>query len=150
MRPRKNKLLSRRNILGIIILAILLLILGLLIKNFIKADKAPIIKEKPFHGSVKIAILNGNGYPNVANEVKEYFLRNYSENVDVVGCRNVDSRKFIYKQSLIILKHNQPEKLDYIMKLTNIPFRIMAFDEESIEEVQIILGKDYLEYFPKE
>jgi len=149
MRPRKNKVFSLRKLLGIIALVLFFLLLGLYLKRFMKIENIPLIDEKTFDGSVKIAILNGNGYPNVANEVKEYFLRNFSANIDVVGCRNVDSRKFIYKQSLIVLKHNQPEKLDFIMKLTNIPYRIFAFDEEAIEEIQIILGKDYLEYFRK-
>jgi len=148
MRPRKNKVNLLRNGLIILILAVVLLATGFTVIKLFKTEKILNIEEKEFSGSVKIAILNGNGYSNVANDVKEFFLNDYSEHIDVVGCRNVDSRKFIYKQTLVVLKHDHPEKMNYILKLTNIPHRILAFDDEAIEEVQIILGKDYLEYFP--
>ncbi|MFO7897340.1 MAG: LytR C-terminal domain-containing protein [Candidatus Cloacimonadales bacterium] len=130
------------------ILAILILALIIYIQKAFRAEIEEVPSEHLFDLSVKIAILNGNGYPNVATEVKEYFLDRHGDNIDVVGCRNVESRKFIYKQTLVIMKHDVPEKLEYIMKLTNIPFRIIALDDSAIEEIQIVLGKDYLEYFP--
>lgn len=149
MRRRKNNLLSIRNLLLLVVLATIILGLGFVWQKIFSPDSDDVKIEKVFNVSVKIAILNGNGYPNVATEVKEYFLDNYSDYIDVVGCRNVESNKFIYKQTLVVLKHSEPEKLEYIMKLTNVPHRILAYDDNAIEEVQIILGKDYLEYFPK-
>ena len=147
MRRTKNKLFSIRNGLSVIVLAILVLFLFLFLKKIIKPDSGIISVEETKDISVKIAILNGCGYSGIASEVKEYFLNNHSDNIDVVGCKNVESNKFIYKQTIIVLKHDEPDKLAYIMKLVNIPRRIFAFDDNSIEDVQIILGQDYLEYF---
>jgi hypothetical protein len=148
MRRRKNNLRSLHKGLLLLILAVVIIALVIYLQKAFEPEIEEFPTEVLFDLSVKIAILNGNGYPNVATEVKEYFLEQHGENIDVVGCRNVDSHKFIYKQSLVIMKHDVPQKLDYIMKLTDIPFRIIALDDDSIEEIQIVLGKDYLEYFP--
>lgn len=148
MRRRKNNLRSLHKGLLLIILALLIIALFIFLQKAFEPETVEFTEEISFDVSVKIAILNGNGYPNVATEVKEHFLEQHGENIDVVGCRNVDSNKFIYKQSLVIMKHDVPQKLEYIMNLTDIPFRIIALDDDSIEEIQIVLGKDYLEYFP--
>ena len=39
------------------------------------------------------------------------------------------------------------KKLNYLMKITGIKRRIYAFNENTLEDFQIILGRDYRMYF---
>ncbi len=142
-----NNLPKLRNILLVLLLAIMVISLVIYLNKIFKpvAYEEMLLENEDV--SVKIAILNGCGFPNIASEVKEYFLENHNGSIDVVGCRNIESCKFIYKKSLIVLKHDEIEKLEKVMKLTNIHRRIYALDDNCIEDIQIILGKDYTEYF---
>jgi len=97
--------------------------------------------------SVKLAILNGCGVKGAATEVKEYFIDKNEGNIDIISWRNVDRNMFIYGKSIIVIKKDNDEKLNYIMKLTGITRKIYALDPNTIEDLQIILGNDYKEYF---
>ncbi|MDO9577807.1 MAG: LytR C-terminal domain-containing protein [Candidatus Cloacimonadales bacterium] len=97
--------------------------------------------------SVKLAILNGCGVDGAATDVKEYFINKNAGNIDIISWRNVDRDMFIYGKSIIVIKREDEEKLNYIMNLTGITRKIYALDPNSIEDMQIILGNDYKEYF---
>jgi len=97
--------------------------------------------------SVKLAILNGCGVKGAATDVKEYFIDRNAGNIDIIAWRNVDRNMFIYKKSIIVVKKDNEDKLNYIMKLTGITRKIYAHDPNTIEDLQIILGNDYKKYF---
>ncbi len=97
--------------------------------------------------SLKLSILNGCGVKGAASEVKESLINSNFDNVDIISWENVKSNKFIYGKSIIVVKRNDENKLKYLMKITGISRRIFAFDDNTIEDFQIILGRDYRTYF---
>lgn len=96
---------------------------------------------------IKLAILNGCGYPGIAKEVKDALLHAPDGNFDIISWRNVDRGMFIYDKTVIVMKHDEPEKYDALQEYTGIKHRIVSIDENAIEEFQIILGKDYKQFF---
>jgi hypothetical protein len=97
--------------------------------------------------SLKLSILNGCGVKGAASEVKDNLINKNFENVDIISWGNVKSNKFIYGKSIIVVKRRDEKKLEYLMKITGISRRIYVFDDSTIEDFQIILGKDYRTYF---
>lgn len=97
--------------------------------------------------SLKLSILNGCGVKGAASEVNEILINKDIENMDIISCADVKSNKFIYGKSIIVVKRKDDDKLKYLIKITGISRRIYAFDENTIEDFQIILGRDYRTYF---
>jgi len=97
--------------------------------------------------SVKISILNGCGQKNAATEVKDFLFDKEINNLDIISWKNVQRQMFIYDKSLIVVKKKNEEKLNFLMNITGIGRRIYAENDQFIEEFQIILGKDYKQYF---
>ncbi len=97
--------------------------------------------------SLKLSILNGCGVKGIASEVKVILIKMNIENMDIISWENVKSNKFIYGKSIIVVKRKDDNKLKYLMKITGISRRIYSFDENTIEDFQIILGRDYRTYF---
>ena len=97
--------------------------------------------------SLKLSILNGCGVKGAASEVRDNLNNKNIENMDIISWENVKSNKFIYGKSIIVVKRKDENKLKYLMKITGISRRIYAFDENTIEDFQIILGRDYRTYF---
>ena len=77
MRRRKNNLRSLHKGLLLLILAVVIIALVIYLQKAFEPEIEEFPTEVLFDLSVKIAILNGNGYPNVATEVKEYFLEQH-------------------------------------------------------------------------
>lgn len=100
-----------------------------------------------FDSSVKISLLNGCGYRGIATEVKDYFVEKNFSQIDVISWKNVPGSNYIYDKTVIVMKREEEEKLKYLMEITGIPRKIISLNEDTIEEFQIILGKDYLQYF---
>jgi hypothetical protein len=96
---------------------------------------------------IKLAILNGCGYPGIAQEVKDALLHAPDGNFDIISWRNVDRDMFIYDKTVIVMKHDEPDKYEALQEYTGIKHRIVSIDENAIEEFQIILGKDYKQFF---
>jgi len=97
--------------------------------------------------SLKLSILNGCGVHGAASEVKEILINQNYENVDIISWENVKSNKFIYGKTIIVVKKKDENKLKYLMKVSGISRRIFALDDDTIEDFQIILGRDYRTYF---
>ncbi|MCF7793277.1 MAG: LytR C-terminal domain-containing protein [Candidatus Cloacimonetes bacterium] len=133
--------------LVIVIIVVLLAVLSIAI--FLNLDRSENVvkQEKKPPPSLKLALLNGCGIDGVATEVKEYFINKTSGNVDIVSWRNVDRNLFIYNKSIIVIKKDDDEKLKYLMDFTGIDRKIYAIDDNAIEDLQIILGNDYREFF---
>ena len=133
--------------LVIVIIAALLAVLStVFFLNFNRSDSVA-KQDKIPPPNLKLALLNGCGLDGVATEVKEYFIINTSGNVDIVSWRNVDRNLFIYNKSIIVVKKDDDEKLKYLMEFTGIDRKIYAIDNNAIEDLQIILGNDYREFF---
>ncbi len=93
---------------------------------------------------VRIAVVNGCGINGAANDVRNYFIHNDFSNIDVLFWK--DGRKYIYEKSIIVVKKNS-EKLNYLMEVTGIKRKIYAVSENSMEDFQIIVGRDFQKYF---
>ena len=151
---RSKNNLSRSKKGGLTLLIVIFLVI-LIFFLYLVLDDGKVEKkvETGFHGSVKISLLNGCGYPGIANEVKEILLNVHEsvhdneQNLDIIFWKNVERNMFIYKKTIIVVKHNNEDKLSYLKQLTGIKRRIYALDDNAIEEFQIILGNDYKKYF---
>ncbi len=148
MRKPKNNLFridKRASLIGITVL--LLIFVASYFKFFNKNNSENIEVEIIEITSLKLSILNGCGVKGAASEVKDNLINKNFENVDIISWVNVKSKKFIYGKSIIVVKRKDENKLKYLMKITGISRRIYAFDDNTIEDFQIILGRDYRTYF---
>lgn len=128
-------------------IAILSLVIIAIYNIFFSVNQIPeaeIVKDTPH---LKISVLNGCGISGAASEVKNYFIEKNLRNIDVIYWSNVERNLFIYNKTIIVVKKDQREKLEYLMELTDIQRRIFACNENSFEDMQIIVGKDYKRYF---
>ena len=143
----KNNLTRNKNkpklALYLVLLIIIAVFIFYLFFNF-KREKSDVVKVSiPI---IKLALLNGCGYPGIAKEVKNILV---DKNFDVIAWRNVERDMFIYEKSIIVIKKYDKDKLSYFQKMTGLDRRIFALDENTIEDFQIILGKDFKRYFKK-
>ena len=148
MRKPKNNLFridKRASLIGITVL--LLICAATYFMFFNKKNSENIEVEIIEITSLKLSILNGCGVKGAASEVKDNLINMNFENVDIISWKNVKSDKFIYGKSIIVVKRKDENKLKYLMKITGISRRIYAFDDNTIEDFQIILGRDYRTYF---
>ena len=148
MRKPKNNLFridKRASLIGITVF--LLICAASYFMFFNKKNSENIEVEIIEITSLKLSILNGCGVKGAASEVKDNLINKNFENVDIISWDNVKSYKFIYGKSIIVVKRKDENKLKYLMKITGISRRIYAFDENTIEDFQIILGRDYRTYF---
>ncbi|MDP8201688.1 MAG: LytR C-terminal domain-containing protein [Candidatus Tenebribacter burtonii] len=148
MRKPKNNLFridKRASLIGITILLLIYVTSYFMFfnKKVSEKNKVEIIEIT----SLKLSILNGCGVKGAASEVKDNLINKNFENVDIISWGNVKSNKFIYGKSIIVVKRRDEKKLEYLMKITGISRRIYVFDDSTIEDFQIILGKDYRTYF---
>lgn len=147
MRSPKNNLSPIKKRALLIVIAVLVLTLCSFFILFIKREKVNISQDELVTTSVKITVLNGCGIDGAAKDVKEYLINKNIKNLDIIAWENVERDMFIYGKTLIVIKKNDEEKLKYLMKITGIKRRIFALDPNTIEDLQIILGRDYKDYF---
>ncbi len=148
MRKQKNNLFridKRASLIGIT--ALLLISVASYFLFFNEKISDDIEDEVIEMTSLKLSILNGCGVHGAASEVKETLINQSHENVDIISWENVKSNKFIYGKSIIVVKKKDEHKLKYLMEITGISRRIFALDDDTIEDFQIILGRDYRTYF---
>jgi len=147
MKKRKNKLSPALRGALITLSAVIIIAAAIVVwKVYFQAESEDLEPSYTFT-SVKVALLNGCGRDNVATEVKDYLVEKEIQNLDIISWKNVARQMFIYDKSLIVVKKHNEEKLNFLMNLTGIQRRIYAENDQFIEEFQIILGKDYKEYF---
>jgi len=146
-RPKNN--LSRVHKTELKILSVLLIVLiGILIFLLVNRQELGRNEKKTENRqTIKVRLLNGCGLDKVAKSVKEYLINKNYKNLDIISWGNVEQNLFIYSKSLIVVKKDKEKELDEIKKITGIKRRIYAIDEQSIEDFDIILGKDYRKYF---
>jgi hypothetical protein len=143
MKPSKKKWL--RFVIVIIVLIIIGVTLYLGYNKLKDKNESEVNAINIPETAIKVSILNGCGFPGIATEVKEKLMR--KGKIDVIAWKNNTRNMYIYKQTIIIAKHNEPEKLAYLQSITGIPFRAYAYNSNNIEEFFIVLGLDYKQYF---
>ncbi len=137
--PQK-KWYSRPWVIGIIVLAF-----GLIIYFGLSGrDKTP---ETPFaYGedqlpAIKVVVLNGCGYEQLARE----YANSISElNIDVVSLG--DTPKPIYDKSIIVVRKGDDHDLSRLMKMTGIKRWTSALNEYHSADFEIIIGRDFDEF----
>ncbi|MBP7562312.1 MAG: LytR C-terminal domain-containing protein [Candidatus Cloacimonetes bacterium] len=107
----------------------------------------PKMKDKTDHTeeqypAIKIGLVNGCGYQGVAGNIAEAMT---DKNIDVVQISN--ARKFIYKESVIVVKIDDKNELERLKKMTGITHVIYALNDTYPVPFLIIAGKDYQTYF---
>ncbi len=89
---------------------------------------------------VRVSVLNGCGVPQVAASMTR---KARGLGLDVIHEGNADSFGFL--QSVVIDRGGDPEKARQVADLLGIPNWIQQISDDTyrLEEVQIIIGKDY-------
>jgi len=91
--------------------------------------------------AIRVKVLNGCGFSGAASEMSNYLSR---FNIDVIGIGNAD--QFIYDKTIIIVKKDDQQDLERLIRYTKISRRAFALSDDAVESFQIIVGKDYLSY----
>jgi len=148
MRNPKNNLFYNHKHALLMIVTLILLFGSVMYILFFKEKKSEIPEEVVIDIiSLKLSILNGCGVLGAASQVKDHFIDQDHSNIDIISWENVESNKFIYGKSIIVVKRKDEIKLKYLMRVTGITRKIYAVDENAIEDFQIILGRDFRSYF---
>lgn len=144
MNPIKNNL-AKINLKVVIILLTLIILAGFASFAYKFYFKRNITENKEDQfPAIKIALVNGCGYQGVAANISEAIS---NKNIDVIQIAN--ARKFIYKESIIVVKVNDQNELERLKEMTGINQVIYALNDSSPVPFIIIAGKDYQKYFQK-
>lgn len=144
MNPIKNNL-AKINLKVVILLLTLIILSGSAFYAYQLYFNKNIAENKEDQfPAIKIALVNGCGYQGVAAHISEAIN---DKNIDVVQIAN--ARKFIYKESIIVVKINDQNELERLKEMTGIKQVIYALNESSTIPFIIIAGKDYQKYFQK-
>jgi len=92
--------------------------------------------------AIRVVVHNGCGFMGVANNVRRHL---FDKNIDVVGVGN--TRRFIYDETLIVVKHNDEVDLRRLQRMTGIENVIYAVNENYFVPFIIIAGRDYQRFF---
>lgn len=144
MRAVKNNLAFIKLKLVIIIMISIVIIsgAGFYYYHYIRNDKDRNAEKEAQYPAIKIALVNGCGYQGVANNIADALA---NKNIDVVQVAN--ARKFIYKESIIVVKIMDQNDLNRLKEMTGITQVIYAINQSSPVPFLIIAGKDYQKYF---
>ncbi|MDD3049841.1 MAG: LytR C-terminal domain-containing protein [Candidatus Cloacimonetes bacterium] len=137
-----KKYLSPNSIVLFIILIVLSLALYFLLVNLNHDEEQNELLDLTEIGKLKVKVLNGCGYPGVAQTVTHILIE---RGIDVISLGNAD--KFIYKKTIIVRKRPDEAKLRYLMDLTGIKRHISAYSDIEFADFYLIVGNDYKTYF---
>jgi ABC-type uncharacterized transport system ATPase component len=128
----------------IIIPIIILILVYILISENNYVNKRDLVEEwDEDHGeAIQVIVHNGSGFRGVANYVRQSLV---GGKIEVVGIGN--TRRFIYDESIIVVKHNNDLDLRRLKRMTGIENVIYAVNENYHVPFIIIAGRDYQVYF---
>ena len=92
--------------------------------------------------AIRVVVHNGCGFVGVANNVRHSL---FGKNIDVVGVGN--TRRFIYDETIIVVKHGDEMELRRLKRMTGIENVIYAVNENFFVPFIIIAGRDYRRFF---
>lgn len=136
-----NKLLKIGVFFGIVL--ILSFTLYFLLSKYNKQTEESIeVISEEHYPAIRVYIYNGCGFQGVANRINEYLI---DKNIDVVNTRN--AQRFVYDESIIVVKHDDKKDLKRLQNMTGIKNVIYAVNSNFDVPFIIIAGKDYEKYF---
>jgi len=149
MQRKINKQKKQKYIIGLkkgIITLLSILILFWIITFFFNKENPPITTDIKYKGDVKVLIHNGCGIDGAGASIAR-ILRN--AHIDVLNIGNADSR--YYAHTLIIDRQNNRSKAEnlafYLGISTDLIITHKDMEIPSVEDVLLILGKDYKQVF---
>jgi len=92
--------------------------------------------------SIKVSVQNGCGFTGVASHIRRSLA---DKSVDVISTGN--ARKFIYEETIIVVKLDEPDELKRLQSITGIKNVIYAENSNYPVPFIIIAGRDYQNYF---
>lgn len=137
---RKSLSPKRKWWIWAIVLVVLLAALAVFLKGYLPgaSDGLPDEDKMP---AIKVVVVNGCGYVGLASEYEKYIV---SKNIDVLRLEN--TRRPLYDKSIIVVKKEDKQDLERLMKMTGIQRWTMALSEHADVPFIIILGRDYEEF----
>ncbi len=140
---KNNLALAKPKLILILVLAFMA-VLGVLLYLASReySQKKAVAKYEEKLPAIKITLFNGCGFEGVANDVSASLA---DKNVDIIQCENAD--KFIYDQTIIVVKNGDQSDLQRLMKITGIKNVVYAESENYPSPFIIIIGKDYMQIF---
>ncbi|MDD4035004.1 MAG: LytR C-terminal domain-containing protein [Candidatus Cloacimonetes bacterium] len=91
--------------------------------------------------AIKVVILNGCGYEQLASEFAAAMSH---KNIEVVSLG--DTPRPIYDKSIIVMRKGDKQDLERLQKMTGIQRWTSAMNEFHSAEFDIIVGRDYETY----
>ena len=141
MMPPKNILAQNRLIWLLIVFIVVSMSFYMVINSCEREIEEEVINESDFP-SIRIMVQNGCGFIGVAQNVRNAVQQ---KNIDVVGVGN--ARKFIYNETVIVVKHDDEVDLKRLQNMTGIENVIYAVNENYFVPFIIIAGRDYNKFF---
>lgn len=125
------------------ILAILIVLIYIFYPYEVK-EKEIVEEKKP---EIYIVVSNGCGIPDLAQKVSEQLL---AKGIDAMTWKNTSNPNCIHPETMIVIRQesdNQKQKLNWLTKETGIKKITKAYKKDSLAEFELVLGKDYINYF---
>jgi hypothetical protein len=143
MSEPKNTLSQNVFIIVLIIIVAISTVTVIFITAIYRSEEVIALDESEFP-AIHVLVYNGCGFTGVANNVRSYISRN-SLNINVVGIGN--TRRFIYNESIIVVKHYDETDLRRLQNMTGIRNVAFALNENYMAPFIIIAGRDYQNFF---
>lgn len=120
---------------------VIILLAYLVISRGANAQDGPKEYEEDQLPAIKVAVLNGCGYEQLASEYSAYLA---DKNVDVVSLG--DTPRPIYDKSIIVMRKGDEKDLARLQRMTGIQRWTSALNEYHNADFDIIVGRDYEEF----
>lgn len=114
---------------------------------FYPYDEKQKIVDSTKQPEIYLVVSNGCGIPDIAQEISQWFLE---RGIDAMTWKNTSNPNCIHQKTMIVVRQksdDQKIKLNWLEKETGIDKVIFAYKEDSLTEFELVLGKDYINYF---
>ena len=135
--------MAKRTIL-IVTIASIIISIGIVIFMFRYEPKKVVddILDEAYMPAIRIVVHNGSGFRGVANNIRQSV---FGKNIEVVGVGN--TRRFIYDETIIVVKHDDETELIRLKRMTGIENVIYAVNTNYYVPFIVIAGRDYQRFF---
>ena len=133
-----------KRIILIVIIASILVSIGIVVfmSGYESKKVVDDILDEAYMPAIRIYVHNGSGFRGVANNVRQSV---FGKNIEVVGVGN--TRKFIYDETVIVVKHDDETELIRLKRMTGVENVIYAVNSNYYVPFIIIAGRDYQRFF---
>lgn len=137
----KKKWYSKAWIWYLVISVVLATLVYLVISRAGGDAALPKVYEEDQLPAIKVQVLNGCGYEQLASEYSAYLA---DKNVDVVSLG--DTPRPIYDKSIIVIRKGDMQDLERLKRMTGIQRWTSALNEYHNADFDIIIGRDFEEF----